>query len=367
MIRAMGQKSTFPVSPVTGRGRGAQSNRDGRYEARTREEDDDGWTTADPLPPRIETIVRHEAAKTIISRNDSPDISFDQSINTYRGCEHGCIYCYARPNHAYVGLSPGLDFETRIFVKTDAAALLEKELSALTYRCKTIVLGGVTDIYQPAERGYGVTRAVLQVLQRFRNPVGLISKSALVTRDIDILSEMAANNLARAAISVTTLDRKLARIMEPRAAAPHRRLETIKALSDAGIPVTVMVAPIIPAITDRETESVLEAAYAAGARNAGYVLLRLPLEISDLFQEWLATHFPDRAAHVMSVMRQMRGGKDYESAWGLRQRGTGVFAELVAARFHKACARLGFNLDRSDLDTTQFRRPPRAGEQLSLL
>jgi DNA repair photolyase len=349
------------------KGRGAQTNREGRYEARTHEADDDGWTRADPLPPKLDTIIRHEAAKTIISRNTSPDISFDQSINTYRGCEHGCIYCYARPNHAYVGLSPGLDFESRIFVKSDAAALLEKELRAPGYRPRTIVLGGVTDIYQPAERGFGVTRAVLRVLQKFRHPVGMITKSALITRDIDIIGEMAGANLARAAISLTTLDRKLARVMEPRAAAPHRRLEAIRALSDAGIPVTVMVAPIIPAITDRETEAILEAAYDAGARHAGYVLLRLPLEISDLFQEWLTAHFPDRAAHVMSVMRQMRGGKDYDSSWGLRQRGTGPFATLMAARFAKACARLGMNEDRSELDTTQFRPPPRAGDQMSLL
>lgn len=348
-------------------GRGARSNRDGRYEPRQHEPDDDGWTTADPIPPKLETIVRHEAAKTIISRNKSPDISFDQSINTYRGCEHGCIYCYARPNHAYVGLSPGLDFESRIFVKTDAAALLETELSAPTYRPRVIVLGGVTDIYQPAERGLGVTRAVLEVLQRFRHPLGMITKSALVTRDIDILGEMAASNLARVAISLTTLDRKLARAMEPRAAAPHRRLDTIRALTQAGVPVTVMTAPIIPALNDREIEHLLDAAYDAGAREAGYVLLRLPLEISDLFQEWLATHYPDRAAHVMSVMRQMRGGKDYDSAWGLRQRGTGPFADLVASRFRKACARLGLNEGHSELDTSQFRRPPKAGEQLALL
>jgi DNA repair photolyase len=356
----MGHQSTAP------KGRGAQTNRDGRYEARVHEAEDDGWTHADPMPPKLDTIIRHEAAKTIISRNTSPDISFDQSINTYRGCEHGCIYCYARPNHAYVGLSPGLDFESRIFVKSDAAKLLENELRTPGYRPRTIVLGGVTDIYQPAERGFGVTRAVLGVLQGFRHPVGMITKSALITRDIDIIGEMAGANLARAAISVTTLDRKLARVMEPRAAAPHRRLETIRALTEAGIAVTVMVAPIIPAITDRETEAILEAAYDAGARHAGYVLLRLPLEISNLFQEWLTAHFPDRAAHVMSVMRQMRGGKDYDSSWGLRQRGTGPFATLMAARFAKACARLGMNEARADLDTTQFRPPPRAGDQIAL-
>ena len=360
----MGKNSPRPSPP---HGRGAQTNRDGRYENRVREADDDGWTPADAEPPKLDTIVRHEAAKTIISRNDSPDISFSQSINTYRGCEHGCIYCYARPNHAYVGLSPGLDFESRIFVKTDAAALLEKEISAPNYRVRPIMMGGVTDIYQPAERGLGVTRAVLEVMQRFRHPVSMITKSALITRDIDIIGELAANNLAKVAISLTTLDRKLARVMEPRAAAPHRRLETIRALTNAGVPVTVMTAPLIPAMNDREVESLLDAAYDAGAREAGYVVLRLPLEISQLFQEWLEAHYPDRAAHVMSVMRQMRGGKDYDSTWGLRQRGTGPFAELMAARFRKACARLGLNERHVELDTTQFKRPPRKGEQLSLL
>jgi DNA repair photolyase len=357
----MGAKSD-PLSS-----RGARTNATGRYEKDARDAFDDGWTDRDPVPPQIDTIVAREAARTIISRNDSPDISFDRSINTYRGCEHGCIYCYARPNHAYVGLSPGLDFESRIFVKADAAALLEKELSAPNYKPRTIVLGGVTDIYQPAERSWRVTRAVLEVLQRFRHPVGMITKSALVTRDLDILAEMAGANLAKVAISVTTLDRKLARVMEPRAAAPHRRLETIRALSAAGVPTTVMTAPIIPALNDKEMEAILEAAHEAGAREAGYVVLRLPLEISQLFQEWLAAHFPDRARRVMSLARQMRAGKDYESAWGLRQRGEGPFAQLIADRFRRACARLGLNAERRELDSTQFRRPPRPGDQLALI
>ncbi len=356
----MGAK-TNPLSS-----RGARTNATGRYEKDVRSYFDDGWTDRDPVPPKIDTIVMREAAKTIISKNDSPDISFDQSINTYRGCEHGCIYCYARPNHAYVNLSPGIDFESRIFVKADAAKLLEQELSAPGYRCKVIVLGGVTDVYQPAERGFGVTRAVLQVAQRFNQPMGMITKSALVMRDLDILAPMAERHLAKVAISLTTLDPKLARIMEPRAAAPHRRLETIRTLTNAGVPVTVMTAPIIPRINDKEIEALLEAAHDAGAREAGYVVLRLPLEIADLFREWLEAHFPDRAAHVMNLVRSMRGGRDYESTWGLRQKGTGAYAKLIADRFKRATARLGLNARHHELDTTQFRRPPKAGDQLAL-
>jgi DNA repair photolyase len=356
----MGAKSD-PLSS-----RGARTNATGRYEKDARVYFDDGWTDRDPIPPKIETIVAREAARTIISRNDSPDVSFDQSINTYRGCEHGCIYCYARPNHAYVGLSPGVDFESRIFVKAEAARLLEKELAAPRYKPRTIVLGGVTDIYQPAEREHRVTRAVLEVLQRHAHPFGMITKSALVLRDLDIIAPMAANNLAKVAISLTTLDRTLARVMEPRAAAPHRRLETIRDLSAAGVPVTVMTAPIIPAINDKEIEALLEAGAGAGAREAGYVVLRLPLEIADLFREWLEAHFPDRAAHVMSLVRSMRHGRDYESAWGLRQKGDGPYAHLIAARFRRACAKLGLNATRRELDTSQFRRPPRSGDQLTL-
>jgi DNA repair photolyase len=357
----MGAKSD-PLSS-----RGARTNAGGRYEAHQRSAFDDGWTDGDPLAAPIDTIVMREAARSIISRNTSPDISFDQSINTYRGCEHGCIYCYARPNHAYVGLSPGLDFESRIFVKTDAAALLEQELSQRSYRPRVIVLGGVTDIYQPAEREHRVTRAVLEVLRRFSHPFGMITKSALVLRDLDIIAPMAARNLARVAVSVTTLDRGLARKMEPRAAAPHRRLEAIRALSDAGVPVTVMTAPLIPALNDHEIENLLEAAAHAGAREAGYVVLRLPHEIKDLFREWLAIHFPDRAAHIMTLVRAMRGGRDYDAQWGLRQKGAGPYAQMIADRFRKASARLGLNRDRTELDLTQFARPARPGEQLKLL
>ena len=308
-----------------------------------------------------------ETAKTIISRNTSPDISFDQSINPYRGCEHGCIYCYARPNHAYVGLSPGLDFETRLFAKTNAAELLEKELSAPNYQPRTIVLGGVTDIYQPIEREHKITRALLEVLQRHNHPVGMVTKSQLVLRDLDILAPMAAQGLVRVAISLTSLDKTLARKMEPRAAAPYRRIEVIRDLTRAGVPVVAMTAPMIPALNDHELEALLDAAASAGAREAGYVVLRLPLEIAGLFEDWLKAHYPDRAAHVMSVMRQMRGGKNYDSRWHVRGRGTGPFAALIAARFKRACIRLGLNRMRFPLDASQFRRPPKAGEQMELL
>jgi len=342
-------------------GRGARTNASGRYERFAREAFDDGWTAEDVQ--RLETIVTPEAAKTIISTNSSPDISFDQSINPYRGCEHGCIYCYARPNHAYVGLSPGIDFETKLFVKANAAELLEQEFSKPSYRPRTIMMGGVTDIYQPIERAYGVTRSLLEVMERWRHPVALITKSQLVIRDIDILARLAERGLAKAAISVTTLDRRIARVMEPRAAAPHRRIEAIRMLVDAGVPVTVMVAPIVPAINDSEIEAILEECAKAGATSAGYVVLRLPLEIKDLFREWLAQHFPDRATRVMALVRGMRGGRDYDPDWGKRQKGEGPYAQLIADRFAKALRRLGLDTPRLPLDHTQFRRPPEAGGQ----
>lgn len=345
-------------------GRGARTNASGRYERFAREAFDDGWT-AEELRP-LETIVTPELAKTIISTNRSPDISFDQSINPYRGCEHGCIYCYARPNHAYVGLSPGLDFETRLFVKANAAELLEQEFSRPSYRPRTIMMGGVTDIYQPIERGYGVTRSILDVMERWRHPVALITKSQLIIRDIDILARLAERGLAKAAISVTTLDRRIARVMEPRAAAPHRRIEAIRMLSQAGVPVTAMVAPIVPAINDREIEAILEECARAGAGAAGYVVLRLPLEIKDLFHEWLEQHFPDRAARVMALVRQMRGGRDYDPEWGKRQRGEGPYARLIADRFAAALRRLSLDKPRLPLDHTQFRRPLEVGGQPDL-
>ena len=345
-------------------GRGARTNASGRYERFAREEFDDGWAN-EPIQ-KLETIVTPELAKTIISTKQSPDISFDQSINPYRGCEHGCIYCYARPNHAYVGLSPGLDFETKLFVKANAAELLEREFAKPSYRPRTIMLGGVTDIYQPIERGYGITRALLEVMERWRHPVALITKSQLVMRDIDILARLAERGLAKAAISVTSLDRRISRVMEPRAAAPHRRIEAIRALTQAGVPTTVMVAPVVPAINDREIEAILEECAKAGASAAGYVVLRLPLEIKDLFREWLAQHFPDRQTRVMTIVRQMRGGRDYDPEWSKRQNVEGPYAQLIADRFAKACRRLGLDKPRLALDHTQFRRPPDYGDQADL-
>ncbi len=345
-------------------GRGARSNASGRYERFATEAFDDGWTAEEMRP--LETIVTPELAKSIISTNDSPDISFDQSINPYRGCEHGCIYCYARPNHAYVGLSPGLDFETKLFVKANAVELLEAEFAKPRYRPKTIMLGGVTDIYQPIERGYGITRGILETMERWRHPVSLITKSQLIIRDIDVLARLAERGLAKAAISVTTLERRIARVMEPRAAAPHRRIEAIRMLAEAGVPVTVMVAPIVPAINDSEIEAILEEAAKAGATSAGYVVLRMPHEIKDLFREWLATHFPDRATRVISIVRQMRGGRDYDPEWTTRQKGDGPYAKLIAARFAAACRRFGLDKPRLPLDTMQFRRPLEAGGQADL-
>ncbi|HVZ99203.1 MAG TPA: PA0069 family radical SAM protein [Caulobacterales bacterium] len=336
-------------------GRGARTNASGRYERFAREAFDDGWSAEEVTP--LETIVTMEAAKSIIARNTSPDISFDQSINPYRGCEHGCIYCYARPNHAYVGLSPGLDFETKLFVKANAAALLEQEFSKPSYRPRTIMMGGVTDIYQPIERGYGVTRSILEVMLKWKHPVALITKSQLVLRDIELIAALAERGLAKVAISVTTLDRRIARVMEPRAAAPHRRIEAIRALSEAGVPTAVMTAPIIPALNDSEIEAILEEAAKAGAKQAGYVVLRLPLEIKDLFREWLEQHFPNRATRVMSLVRSMRGGRDYDPEWGKRQKGEGPYAKLIANRFNAACKRLGLNVERKELDHTQFARP----------
>lgn len=347
-------------------GRGARSNASGRYEAERRVPFDDGWSDDDPLPPERATTVSRDATRTIITRNTSPDLGFDRSINPYRGCEHGCSYCYARPTHAYLGLSPGLDFETRILAKPDAAALLEKELRKPGYRPKPLALGTNTDPYQPAERGLGITRAILEVLAAHDHPVTIVTKSALVARDGDILAPMAARNLARVAISVTTLDRKLARAMEPRAATPERRLETIRMLSAEGIPVAVMAAPIIPGLNDHEIESILEAAAEAGALQAGHVLLRLPLELKNLFREWLDTAVPERAARVMSLVRQTRNGRDYDPDWRSRQTGTGPVAELIGRRARTAARRLGLDKRLPPLDTTRFHLPPCPGDQLKL-
>ena len=313
-------------------------------------------------PPSASTSTR-----TIIARNDSPDIGFDRSINPYRGCEHGCIYCYARPSHAYLGLSPGLDFESRLFYKPQAAALLAAELRKKGYGCRPIALGSNTDPYQPVERRLGITRAILEVLRDFRHPVTIVTKSALIRRDLDILAEMAKERLAIATISVTTLDRGLARVMEPRAATPERRIETIAALTAAGIPTGVLSAPMIPALNDSEMEAILEQAHAAGAISAGYTLLRLPLELKALFREWLEVHFPEKAAHVLSLVAQTHGGRLYDSAWSKRMTGAGPYADMLRARFDRACRRLGFH-QRSTrpLDSTRFCPPPQPGDQLTL-
>jgi DNA repair photolyase len=348
------------------RGRGARSNAAGRYESRTHEAFDDGWTLDDPPAAQLTTTVTPEAAKTLITRNESPDVGFSASINPYRGCEHGCIYCYARPAHAYVGLSPGLDFESRLFFKANAAALLERELSRSRYVPQVIHIGGNTDPYQPQERRLRVTRQVIEVLARFNHPFSIISKSALILRDLDLIGPMAERSLVRVAISITSLDRRLARSMEPRAATPEKRLEAVRQLSAAGVPVVVMFAPAIPALNDHEMEAVLERAAAAGAKRAGYVALRLPMEIADLFQEWLATDHPGRAKHVMSLVRQMRGGKAYDSEWGKRMKGDGPIAALMSRRFAAARTRYGLAGPLPDLDLGQFRIPPKAGGQLDL-
>lgn len=353
------------------RGRGALSNEVGRYEKQSRvlvdDGWDDGWRDDDLAPPPRRTEVIRDATRTIIARNNSPDISFDRSINPYRGCEHGCIYCFARPTHAYLGMSPGADFESRLFAKPNAAQLLAKELSAPGYIPRVIAMGTNTDPYQPIEKKMRITRSILEVLHEFGHPVGIVTKSPLVLRDLDILAPMAKLGLAKVALSVTTLDRGLARMMEPRAGTPSRRLQAIKALSDAGIPTGVMFAPVIPALNDEEMESVLKTAHEAGARSAGYVLLRLPLEIKDLFREWLEARIPDRSRRVMALVRQMRGGKDYDSHWHTRMRGTGPYAEMIARRFQLAVKRLGLNEEQRPLVVTRFRRPPRAGDQLNLL
>ena len=348
------------------RGRGAGVNMSGRFEALSRSLFDDGWQGLEDLPA-FRTTVFEEKPKSIISRNDSPDIGFDQSINPYRGCEHGCSYCYARPAHAYMGLSPGLDFESKIFAKPDAAKLLRAELSAKNFVPKTIALGANTDAYQPIERERRITRAILEVLSEFNHPVGIVTKSALVTRDIDILAPMARRGLVKVALSVTSLDPKLARAMEPRASTPAKRLAAIALLSEAGIPTVVMAAPIIPAVNDSEIEAILSAARTAGASEAGYVMLRLPQEVKDVFKDWLHATMPDRAAKVMSLVKSVSGGKEYDAAFGKRQTGTGPYAWTIGRRFELSCQRLGLNRRKLKLDVSQFRRPPQPGEQLSLL
>lgn len=347
------------------RGRGAVSNPTGRYEPAQREGFNDGWDIEEELPP-LPTEVILEKPRTIITKNDSPDILFEKSINPYRGCEHGCSYCFARPTHAYQGLSSGLDFETKIFAKPNAAELLEKELRAPSYQPTTIALGANTDPYQPVERKFRITRSILEVLNRANHPVGIVTKSALVTRDIDILSQMADKHLVKVAISITTLDPKLARKMEPRAASPSKRLETVRKLSEAGIPVSVLVAPIIPAINDHEIEEILKASAMAGAQEAGYVLLRLPHDLKELMRDWLAEHYPDKLKHVFSLLQEARGGKDYDSEWSTRQSGIGPYAWMIGRRFETAAERLGLNKRNLSLRKDLFRAPAKETGQLSL-
>ena len=360
----------MPLKTVSGRhadarkGRGTAINPEGRFEREGREAYDDGWFSDDD-GRALKTQVTVERAKSIISRNQSPDIPFTQSLNPYQGCEHGCVYCYARPSHAYRNLSPGLDFETRLFAKVNAAELLRQELAAPGYRCDEITLGANTDPYQPIERQHRITRAVLEVCAEFRQPVSIVTKNALVERDLDLLAPMAAQGLVRVHLSCNSLDHELARRLEPRCSAPARRLEAMRRLSAAGVPVAVLVAPVIPFLNDHAIEAVLEAAWAHGARQAGYVLMRLPWEVKTLFADWLERHYPLKAKHVMSRLHAMRGGRDNDPRFGSRMRGEGAFAALLAKRFGIACTRLGYDAQRrSPLDTTQFRRP--ASPQLTL-
>jgi DNA repair photolyase len=347
------------------RGRGTTSNATGRYEPLARVVFDDGWQNLDDLPP-FKTSVTVDATRKIITRNESPDISFDRSINPYRGCEHGCVYCFARPTHAYLGLSPGLDFESKLFMKPNAPELLERELSAPGYVPKTIAIGTNTDPYQPIERQHQIMRRILEVLERAGHPVGIVTKSALVLRDLDILARMAKRDLVKVAISVTTLDAKLARTMEPRASTPQRRLDALRQLVKAGVPASTLVAPVIPAINDAEIERILDAVAATGVRHAGYVLLRLPLEVRDLFREWLMANFPDRHRHVFKLIRDMRGRKDYDSTFGTRMTGKGPIAWMIGRRFEVACERLGLNATSVKTTTEHFRPPLPASEQLRL-
>jgi DNA repair photolyase len=348
------------------KGRGALSNPPGRFDKLTTTFEQDGWYEEE-VPAKVETVVLPEPSRSIISRNDSPDIGFGQSINPYRGCEHACIYCFARPSHAYVGLSPGLDFETKVFYKADAAKLLEAELAAPKYRCAPIMLGANTDPYQPLEKKLRVTRSILEVLLRCRHPVNITTKGALVARDVDLLAQLARDRLVHVMFSIPTLDPDMKRILEPRAAAAAAKLKAMRVLADAGVSVGVLVAPIIPVLTEHEIEAVLEAARQAGASLAGYTILRLPWEVKDLFREWLAEHFPERAAHVMSQVRAMRGERDNDPEFGTRMHATGPVAELIRQRFQLALRKLGFPDERRfELPTNLFRPPQRTHPQMNL-
>lgn len=365
-LRDQNQEHAF-VHPAARHGRGTVTNRAGRYERQRLTASDDGWNNLDTQPEALRTQVLHDSTRGILARDQSPDVPFDRSINPYRGCEHGCVYCFARPTHAFLGMSPGLDFETKIFIKPNAANLLETELRKKGYRPSVIAMGTNTDPYQPLEKERKITRSVLEVLSRFQHPVAIVTKSHLVTRDLDILGPMAAKGLAKVALSVTTLDHRLARSMEPRASAPGRRLDAIRQLKAAGVPTGVMFAPAIPGLNDHEMESVLDAASDAGADEAGYVVLRLPLEVKDLFQEWLAENTPHRAGRIMGLIRSMNDGRDYHPAWGSRQIGRGPYADALSKRFSLAVRRLRLNAKSNSLSTTKFRVPAdKRGCQLDL-
>lgn len=350
-----------PLQDKAVKGRGAVTNRAGRYERESRYAVDDGWGSAgDEDAPPLRTHVQADASRSLVAKNDSPDIGFDFSINPYRGCEHGCIYCFARPSHAWLGLSPGLDFETRLFAKHDAAALLRTYFAKRNYSAAPIAIGANTDPYQPVERRHEITRRIIEVMAEHRHPFNIITKSAGVLRDLDLLGPLGEQGLVKVHVSVTTLDPVLARRMEPRASAPHRRFEAIRGLAQAGVPVGVLAAPMIPALNDAELDAILETCREAGASEAAYILIRLPMEIRDLFIEWLEEHYPDRAKRVIGLIRDTRGGKHYDSAWGTRMTGTGTYAELLRQRFHKAIRRLGLNERNHQLRTDLFVPPEKS-------
>ncbi|UYV39552.1 PA0069 family radical SAM protein [Rhodobacteraceae bacterium D3-12] len=359
------ERATAAVARERRKGRGAVSNASGRFETHSREEVWDGWDIPEERAG-FATQVAEEQARSLISYNRSPDLPFDRSINPYRGCEHGCVYCFARPSHAYLGLSPGLDFETRLVAKVNAPEVLARELRARSYAVATLAIGTNTDPYQPVERDRGLMRACLEVLRAFRHPVAIVTKGALIERDLDILAPMAREGLVRVGISVTTLDDGLSRRMEPRVPRPARRLATIRALAEAGVPVRVMVSPVVPGLSDHEVEGILSAARDAGAQAASWIMLRLPREVSPIWQEWLGEHYPGRAAGVMARLREMHGGKEYDARWGRRMRGEGVHAEMIAARFKAAAARLGLDQRQPELRSDLFAPPAQAGDQLAL-
>lgn len=366
IAEALVARSGMRIDHSRRRGRGTGINPSGRFESRTRHAFDDGWESMEDLPV-FKTQVQVEKPRTVITRNDSPDLPFDRSINAYRGCEHGCVYCFARPTHAYMGLSAGLDFEAQLFAKPDAPKLLERELSKPGYKPRVIAMGTNTDPYQPIEKKWRITRQLLEVMNACDHPVAIVTKSSMILRDMDILTQMAEKNLVRVGLSVTTLDRRLARTMEPRASTPVRRLETMRSLSDAGIPVNVMASPVIPGLNDHELERILDSAKAAGASSASYILLRLPLEVSPLFRDWLLRHYPDRYRHVMSLVRSMRGGKDYDADFSKRMKGQGPYAWQLARRFEITTKKLGLDKRGAPLRTDLFTPPMGMGVQLNLL